>query len=386
MNNLKINVMTISWDPTLAMDSPAFGDVQKRNIEYGKYVKNIFSVTYSPHARHLQEKKLSENVFVFPTNSKNQFCFLFDAWKIAHRICAQNKIDLFLTQDPFLTGLIGWKLKRKYKGKLLIHLHGDFFDNSYWRTEKWFNAPLLWLGKKIIKQADGVRVMSAGQQDKLIEFGIPAEKIKIISTPIDLSYFENYNNQELLNNLKEEAGEGKIILMVGRKDPVKDFETLFAAMNLVYAKNRRVNLWLVGNYESFSEIKDKIKMPAAQVFCFGQIKIENLPAYYKTSSVVVLSSQYESFGKVLVEANACGKPVVSTATTGAKEIIEDGKNGFLVPIGDAAKLAEKILSLLENPEVARQMGERGREVVQERFAGEKQTAKIINFWRDLTTD
>ena len=59
----------------------------------------------------------------------------------------------------------------------------------------------------------------------------------------------------------------------------------------------------------------------------------------------VSSSAHESFGKVLVEANACGKPVVAKTTTGAKDIVNDGVNAYLVPVGDAQALAEKKMLL-----------------------------------------
>jgi len=102
---------------------------------------------------------------------------------------------------------------------------------------------------------------------------------------------------------------------------------------------------------------------------------------FTQSAVFVSSSASESFGKVLVEANACGKPVVSTATTGAKEIIQDGVNGFLVPIGDAKALADKIIYLLNNPDKAKEMGENGRLLVKEKYGDN--TQKIISAWQEL---
>ena len=117
-----------------------------------------------------------------------------------------------------------------------------------------------------------------------------------------------------------------------------------------------------------------------------RIKIENLAAYYKASDIFVLSSASESFGKVLVEANACGKPVVSTATTGAKEIVQDGYNGFLVPIGDYEALAEKILNLLDDPKKAKEMGENGKELMKQKFDGKINTEKIVEFWDDIISN
>jgi len=76
--------------------------------------------------------------------------------------------------------------------------------------------------------------------------------------------------------------------------------------------------------------------------------------------------------------------LVATATTGSKEIIVDGVNGFLVPVGDSATLAKKILFLLNNSEKAKEMGQAGRKMVKERFGKEKIIGQMIGFWEDLS--
>ena len=115
----------------------------------------------------------------------------------------------------------------------------------------------------------------------------------------------------------------------------------------------------------------------------GRIKQKELVNYYHAADVYVSSSKHESFGKVLIEAMAAGLPVVATATTGSQEIIKDGLNGFLVPIGDSQALARKILYLLNNPAKAKEMGENGRRMVKEKFDQQKIIKKIVKFWQDL---
>ena len=107
----------------------------------------------------------------------------------------------------------------------------------------------------------------------------------------------------------------------------------------------------------------------------------DLPQEYKNCDLFVLSSTNESFGKVLVEANACSKPVISTKTTGAQQIVQDGVNGFLVPIGDSQAIANAILELLSNPAKAQTMGQAGRQMAKQRFSNN--TEKIAEFWRDI---
>lgn len=380
-----MNVLIISIDRGL-LGKNSLGDVIERHREYGKFVESIDIIVFAK--RGFGEFSLSYNVKSHPTNSFSRFFYPRDARKLGKKLFSQKKYDLIVAQDPFFTGWVGLQLKKIYHSKLLIHLHGDFFENPKWLQENWKNKILLPLAKYCVKQADAIRVMSHGQKEKLVNMGIADPKIRVISTPVDIQKFRNYSNSAAVKNLKERLeaqGIKKIILMVGRKDKVKDFVTLFRAVRRVFEKIPDVGLWLVGNYSE--EERDAIPVPDAKrrVFISERVDSVNLPSYYKLCYVVVLSSTSESFGKVLVEGNACGKPVVSTATTGAKEIIVDGYNGFLVPVGDSEKLAEKILALLQNPSLAQTMGENGKKLVFEKFDGRKNTEKIINYWRDIVS-
>lgn len=388
MSKLPFKILTISWDPTLAMAKPTFGDVQRRNIEYGKYVEAIQSITYSSKNLGLKQKQLSENVFVYPTNSANRVTFLFKAWKIAKGICLKQKIDLVLTQDPFLTGLVGSWIKKKFGCRLLIHFHGDFFKNPLWLKEHWWNFIFLLISKFTIPQADAIRAMSQGQKNKFIRVGITEKKIRVISTPIDLEKY-NHPNWEQVEKFKKLSPYPKI-LHVSRRDEVKDFYTLYKAFDIIYRKlDKKVHFWQVGADLSMDQFKKKfpntvLSLTGDAAFRMDpQVELNSLINIYHANDIIVLSSTSESFGKVLVEANTCGKPVVSTATTGAKEIIQDGYNGFLVPIGAPQALADKILYLLNNPEKAQEMGENGKRLVKEKFDGKKNTEMIIQFWQDI---
>ncbi len=374
MNQLAHNILTISWDPTLAMDSPDFGDVQKRNIAYGQNVANLFSVTYSKKSQKLINKKLSDNVFVFPTNSSNPISFVWDAWALAKDICQKNEIDLVLTQDPFLTAWVGVLLKKKFGCKLLIHFHGDFFANEQWRQEAWPNRWLLLLGQWTVKQADALRVMSQGIKDKLINFGLKENIIRVIPTPVDLAKFDNFSEVDFRPH---------DVLSVGRLVAAKDFPTLIAAAKIVASKYPDFHLKIIGNGPELNNLKS-LASGCSFINIVGALDHDNLPIEYNQCAIFVLSSTNESFGKVLVEANACAKPVVATATTGAQSIIQDAYNGYLVPIGNPLAMAEKIMYLFEHPAEAKAMGQNGQKLVRELY--NDNTAKIVQFWSDIISN
>jgi len=381
MQKTNLKILTVNIDYTLAMNKPKFGDAQERNIAYGRYVDKIISITHSPKRLKLKYKKLSEAVEIFPTSSIHPVFFMFDAIKIAKKVFTEHQIDLVLTQDPFITGLVGWLIKIRYKCKFLIHFHGDFWDNKYWLNEKWYNPILLSLSKFLVKRADGIKVVSSGIKEKLIKEGIDTKKIRVIPTPVNLEKFKIFN-KKVVEKLRKKNQSRKTIINVGRDDPSKDYATLFKTINLVYEKYRNIVFLQAG---AGFYLPERIRVDE-NLFLIskGKIKQKQLVNYYHASDVYISSSCHESFGKVLIEAMAAGLPVVATATTGSKGIIINGVNGFLVPIGNSEALAKKVLYLFNNPQKAQKIGEAGRKMVKEKFNQEKIIGQMIGFWEDLS--
>lgn len=367
-----MNILNIGTDKTL-VGGKRLGDAIERHRKYGEAVDHLDIIVYTDKKEDLKEFFISDKVIGYPTNSCCKPWFIFDAVKIFKQINNKHKIDLVQCQDPFLPGLVGWWLKRKFGVKLQINFHGDFWDNLSWLKERKINRIFLWISKFTVPRADAIRVMSEGQKDKLIRAGINEKKIRVISTPVDIDKFKVESENSKAENDK------KIILHIGRDDEVKDYNTLVNAFRLVKEKIPDTKFVQAGADNELYQAMDNINFK--DILLKGRLNHDSLMDLYNQSFVFVLSSTSESFGKVLVEANACGKPVVSTATTGAKEIIEDGKNGFLVGVGDYQALAEKIIYLLEHPIEAKAMGERGRQMVKERFGDN--TSKIVKFWQDI---
>ncbi|MDP3741428.1 MAG: glycosyltransferase family 4 protein [bacterium] len=337
----------ISLDKGL-VGGKVLGDVRQRHRIYGKFIDQLDIIVLTTRGFEIQ--KLSEKVTAYPTNSLFKIFYFFDVLRIARTLYAKSKYDLVVTQDPHLTGLLGKDLKQKFGSKLLVHFHGDFRFGT--------------IARYVIGAADGIRVMSTGQKEKLVSLGVNPERIRVIATPVDVERFANFQP-------KAAKSEKKIILAVGRPVSVKGFEVLQKAREMVQKKKgSEAAFWIIGN-ERISWA-DKV---------FGNVSTEEMPEYYYQSYLVALPSYSESFGKVLVEANACGKPVVATATTGAREIVKDGYNGYLVPIGDAEALAEKIIYLLEHEVIAFEMGKNGKKLVREKFTGN--TENIVNFWKEI---
>ena len=155
----------------------------------------------------------------------------------------------------------------------------------------------------------------------------------------------------------------------GRLHPQKDFATLIRAFAIV-RQQRPARLLIVGGepeqkQELETLIRDLKLEQDAQLFGFT----ENPYAYMAKAAVFALSSRYEGFGNVLVEAMATGTPVVSTdCESGPAEILENGKYGKLVPVSDPNALAEAILETLATPLDASKLQERSQDFTDEKIA------------------
>ena len=374
----------ISLDRTL-LGADYSGDVLERHKKYANLAGQLDIIVFSK--KGFSKKKFNENLRIYPTNSKTKLNYILNAYEIIRSIYWPDKFDLVVCQDPFLTGLAGWIVKKRFKVPLLVHFHGDFWQNRYWLIEKgrwWFNWFFLILSKFIVSKSNGIRVVSSGIKDKLIEKGVNKRKIKVIPTPVDLEKFVRCNPVKVKKLRSEDHSGRKVLINVGRKDPSKDYKTLYKAISLVYQDYKKLAFWQIGSNDY---LPGKIKADENLILTsVNKINQEELSNYYHASDIYISSSCSESLGKVLIEAMAAGLPVVATETTGSKEIVKDGENGFLVPIGDSETLAKKILFLLNDPKKAKEMGQTGRKIAREKFNQEKITKKIINFWKEFKND
>ncbi|MCX7785858.1 MAG: glycosyltransferase family 4 protein [candidate division WOR-3 bacterium] len=151
------------------------------------------------------------------------------------------------------------------------------------------------------------------------------------------------------------------ILFLGRFEPRKGLKYLLQALPIVKKEIPEILLIVVGagvlGYAYQEYIAKEVK---GNIYFAGLIRDEEKPRYYASCDVFCAPSiGYESFGIVLLEAMACGKPIVASDIPGYRTIIEDGKEGFLVQPKCPEEIADRLLKILKNPELAKKMGEQG---------------------------
>ena len=175
----QIGVLMISLDGQLADPS---SDVAGRHQAYAQNLKFLDIIVLGGRTRI--EQRLSENCRVYWTGSKGWGGLLIGL-KLAKKYVHEHQPDLVDTQDPHATGWIGWRLKKAFSLPLEVHFHGDFWENKYWLRESWKNVIFNHWQKKVSAAADGLRVVSRGIKDKLVQAGFPALKVEVINKARD---------------------------------------------------------------------------------------------------------------------------------------------------------------------------------------------------------
>jgi glycosyltransferase involved in cell wall biosynthesis len=186
--------------------------------------------------------------------------------------------------------------------------------------------------------------------------------------PGDAPGSANYQEDEV-----EQLACGTVLLYVGRFTAVKRLDLLIAAFRSAQPHfDSRAGLVLVGGHPGEWEGEHPAaiaqRLEADHVFLAGWQAHEALPEFLSAADAVVLASDREQFGQVLVEGMACGLPVIATRSPGPASIVQDGETGWLVAPDDDAALAEAIAEAVNDPDERLRRGELGRRVAREHYS------------------
>ena len=203
--------------------------------------------------------------------------------------------------------------------------------------------------RRYYPQNDGIIAVSRGVAEEASNvLGLPAEKIEVIHDPVVTQAMEE-RAREPVDHPWLRPGQPPVILGMGRLDPVKDFSSLLRAFAKLRAE-MDCRLILLGK----GKLRDELIGLAAELGIKDQCDlpgfVENPYAWLSKAALFVLSSRFEGFSLALAEALALGIPAVATdCPCGPREILDEGRYGPLVPVGDVDALAQAMLTTLRRP-------------------------------------
>ena len=172
-----MNVLSISYDTALLSDLEGkSGNSLKRMILQSQYTDHLHICVLAPRKEKRTEKKISDKLTIYGIPCIGVIPSLINAYFECSDICRTNNIDVITTQDPFLSGIIGVLLKRKYKKPLNIQIHGDYLDNQWWIKQNFTNYIWNSIAKKILLNADSIRPVNEKIEKKLINIWYQVQK------------------------------------------------------------------------------------------------------------------------------------------------------------------------------------------------------------------
>uniref|UniRef100_A0A915JS43 Glycosyl transferase family 1 domain-containing protein n=1 Tax=Romanomermis culicivorax TaxID=13658 RepID=A0A915JS43_ROMCU len=183
----------------------------------------------------------------------------------------------------------------------------------------------------------------------------------------------------------------KIVLYVGRfeeRKGIKQLITAFGNARKFLSRSKDLRLVLVGGDPSEIEYhKIRKFLEHSEVWQFstlaGRVSHDRLPEYYAAAHVTVIPSLYEPFGLVAIESMRMGTPVIASAVGGLPYIVDQGRNGLLVPANDTQALSQAIVAMLDDERRAKEMGSQGRRKVLRLFNWKKVAYKMTDLYASL---
>lgn len=344
-----IKVLMFSADHSILEGNTA---VRNRMIEYGTLVKELHIVIFSRKNENFGPIDISPNVWIYPTSSRFKILRSFGAKKIGKKIVRERNFvrgnALITAQDPFETGLAGFRLKKSVRLPLEIQIHTDLFSPEFKKTY-FLNRIRTIVANFVIKRADHLRAVSGRIKDSVTSrLSVPLSKISILPIYVDtVKIAEEKSAFELHTRYPQ---FDFIIAMASRLVREKNISMALSVFQEVVKKFPRTGLIIVGDGPEKNSLlaeMDKLSLSGNVVF-EGWKNV--LTPYLKTADIFLSTSRYEGYGMSLLEAAASGSAIVASDAGIAGSILIGGENAFICKSTDKESYVRSIIELMENSE------------------------------------
>tara|TARA_B100000745_G_scaffold299914_1_gene252045 strand:- start:2676 stop:3845 length:1170 start_codon:yes stop_codon:yes gene_type:complete len=321
---------------------------------------SLHIIVFTYRSDNFQTDFSGKKLAIHPTNSRSKFFMLWDVYQIGSKILKDRGQWVITSQDPFEPGLVGWLLSKKYNHPFNIQEHGDVFSSSHWRRESLLNNVRFYVGRWLLRQADTVRVVSKRMFRTMEALGIASERIKQLPVRTDIvdlvtkSATANFVNYDV--NYDSEV----VIISMARFVPQKNLSLLISAFARTHRRYPKSRLLLVGEGVCENGMQTQVRnldLSSAVTF----LPWTNDPkTLLNEADVYALSSNYEGWGRVLVEAMQAGLPIITTDVGCANEVVQNDKHGFVVPVGDLEKYDQRLFDLVSDVSLRKKFGSQGQ--------------------------
>lgn len=374
-----------------------FGGVERRIIEVTRRLQSEANISvYSGTKAGFKASTQIGDVNFMPCKSTDRL-FPLDNWTYNRSVIKSRSVfdaEVFETHNNSAYGLPN-ALHKRGMNKPLVHvIHGTLAD-EYEQGKQGPQTPRGRLANAFMKhqakqekamaeKATQIVTISKYSHAKIIEhYGIESEKIRIVPNGVDI---EKFKPSDSLNaKLQFRLGQESTVLFMGSLIPRKGLSYLVKAAEKVVKQHTNTKFVIVGTGPMQGKIEESLAAVGLKNnFVFlGNLKEDQLSVAYNAADVFVLPSIQEGQGIVLLEAQACGKPVVAFGIGGVKEAVRPNETGFLLELGDTAGLADRLLELLGDETLRQKMGLAGRRFVSENYTWDLCAERMLRIYREI---
>jgi len=324
----------------LSIDQKIFEEgssVRSWMVEYGKLVDELHIIVHTKTG--FEKTQISFNVFVYPTNTWFRPFYFFHAYNIARKIVKRDSGFVVTSQD-FFTNFLAVFLKWRFEVPFQLQIHTDVL-NPYFRKQSFVNFLRYVAFRMTVRFANCIRVVSQRIKNSLVsKLKVPESKITILSIYTDIGI---YRNALIKTDLHQKYPQFDfIILMASRLTKEKNIEMAISAMEEIVKENSKVGLVILGEGPMKKNQESRIKNYGLKDNVILENWSNDLTSYYKTADMFLLASNYEGYGRTVIEAMASNCFVVMTDVGIAGDIIQNEYNGIVISVGDRRALIEEI--------------------------------------------
>lgn len=336
-----MKILSLSLDPQILNKESV---VASRVIRYGNSV-DLYTVIVPRPKKMVIE--LSFKVSAHGSGGGLKVIQFFKLLFIAMELATQNKYDVITSQDTYFLGIIGFFLARRFHTGLEVQVLG---------IEK-LNFFRKFLSIFVLKRASAIRVLSVGLKRRLIdELHISEQKMSIVPIYVDVSSLGFDQSDRVMEvqmhneAFQKEYGDRFNIVSVNRLVPIKNIAMQLEAVAQLTTSLPNVLLHIVGDGPLKNELEQHIQRLQLQkhVILHGYRSGAALSPFFTQTDCFVLTSDFEGYGMVVIEAATAGLPIVMTNVGCAGEIIIDGESGLVVPPRDLSAFVQAIRRILED--------------------------------------
>jgi glycosyltransferase involved in cell wall biosynthesis len=212
-----------------------------------------------------------------------------------------------------------------------------------------------------VRHADHVIAISEVIKAETLRYGIPEGKVTVIQNGVDIERFDV--SDKVRASVRKRLGYSDsdvVVGYIGRVEPHKNVGELVKAVQGLKGTTK-VKLLVVGGGDALSGVKSAASSLKGRARFTGFVNYDQVPQYYAASDIIVYPSVYEPLGNVVLEAMAAGRPILASDVDGIPEIFVEGAGYLFEP--KAASIRERLQELVDDPDLRRKMGEKGRSSV-----------------------